>query len=421
MCDPSVHAKEAPAIYQPLMDSMTELVMRMRMLTGVAVAYGTKDDFRTAAVGNIQEVALQNGVFVPHVRPIAKNTLYDLASLTKVFTLVSVMQLFSRGRLPLSATMGDIDPRFEKLGQTSLRDILCYEAVLKTPQRVDAQTDRESALRQVFLTERSPVEPQRLYSDMNALVLKYAVEAASGLPFYEYLRQNILTPAGMTETFAQIPLERIADCALYNFEHRILEGEYMLRTDAPLGVPHDPKARILSDHGLDLCGHAGLFSTLEDMARFCQALLADRLIPRETLLEIGVNRTGYLHADGSYRQFLGYLCFVKSPRQRFSEVPQWMGGNAFGLSGFTGNHIAIDPEAGVFDLFLGNRCHNRVSVIRPGEAGDLNGYGLMPDGSGEVSWPDGRKVLSSYQYIHQKDEKLHGPIREHMLELGWLS
>jgi CubicO group peptidase (beta-lactamase class C family) len=224
----------------------------------------------------------------------------------------------------------------------------------------------------------------------------------------------------MAETFAQIPQERLADCASYNFEHRILKDQYFLRMDAPSGVPHDPKAQILSDGGRDLCGHAGLFSTLNDMVKLCQALLSKKLLSMEALLEIGVNRTGHMGADGSYRQYLGYLCFVKSPAQRFSEVPQWMGSRAFGLSGFTGNHIAIDPEKGVFDLFLGNRCHNRVSVIQPLEGRDIASYGLTPEGEGAVEWTDGRKVRSSYLYIHQKDQKLHGPILEHMRELGWL-
>jgi CubicO group peptidase (beta-lactamase class C family) len=406
--------------YQPLVDSISDLVERMRMLTGVTIAYGTKDDFRAACIGNIQEVALSDGAFIPYVRPIREDTLYDLASLTKLFTLISVMQLLARGRLSLSDSVGKIDPRFSHLNEARVRDVLCYEAVLKTPQRIDEQPDREAALKQVFATEINPVEPARLYSDMNALVLKYVVEAAGGMPFYDYILKNILTPAGMTDTYAKIPPERLCDCACYNYEYRILKDKYMLRTDAPAGTPHDPKARILSDGGRDLCGHAGLFSTLSDMVRLCQAILSQKLIPIDILREIGVNRTGRIGADGSYRQYLGFLCFSKSPAQRFSEVPQWMSSNAFGLSGFTGNHIAIDPESGIFDLFLGNRCHNRVSVIQPPDGRDIALYGLTPEGEGVVEWMDGRKVQSSFLYIHQKDKKLHGPIREHMLELGWL-
>ena len=406
--------------YQPLMNSISSLVEHMRMLMGVAVAYGTKDDFRKASVGNIQEVAWEDGALTPCVRPVREDTLYDLASLTKLFTLISIMQLIARGRLSLSDSVGKIDPRFSHLKQASIQDVLCYEAVLKTPQRIDEQPGREAALKQVFATELSPAEPVRLYSDMNALVLKYVVEAAGGLPFFDYLLDNILTPAGMTDTYATIPEERIKDCACYNYEYRILKDKYVLRTDAPAGTPHDPKAQVLSDAGRDLCGHAGLFSTLPDMIRLCQSILSQKLIPMDILREIGINRTGRMGADGSYRQYLGYLCFSKSPAQRFSEVPQWMSDRAFGLSGFTGNHIAIDPEAGVFDLFLGNRCHNRVSVIQPPEGRDIACYGLTPEGEGVVEWVDGRKVQSSFLYIHQKDKKLHEPIREHMLELGWL-
>lgn len=61
------------------------------------------------------------------------------------------------------------------------------------------------------------------------------------------------------------------------------------------------------------------------MVRFAQALLSGELIRRETLCEIGVNRTGFSHGDGTYRQYLGYLCFAKHPLQRLSEVPHWMG------------------------------------------------------------------------------------------------
>ena len=399
---------------------MTSLVEGMRMLTGMAVAYGTRDDYQTACVGSIQEVAWSEEAFVPCMRPIRDDTLYDLASLTKLFTLISVMQLVENKSISLTDPFGAIDSRFPYLRNVPVRDILCYEAVLKTPQRVDQQPDRASALEQVFQTCLCPVEGPRLYSDMNALLLKYIVETVSGLCFYDYLAQNILQPSGMTETYSAVPEGRLSDCACYNFEHRILGDQYHLRIDAPAGVPHDPKAQILSDGGHDLCGHAGLFSTMADMIKLCQALLSHKLLSQETLLEIGTNRTGRIGEDGSYRQYLGYLCFVKSPLQRFSEVPQWMGSHAFGLSGFTGNHIAIDPESGIFDLFLGNRCHNRVSIIQPPEGKDVTGYGVTKEGEGMVDWVDGRKVQSSFLYIHQKDKKLHGPIREHMLELGWL-
>ena len=152
-----------------------------------------------------------------------------------------------------------------------------------------------------------------------------------------------------------------------------------------------------------------------------QALLSGELLRPETLCEIGVNRTGFSHGDGTYRQYLGYLCFSKHPLQRLSEVPHWMGARSIGLSGFTGNHLSLDPDAGRFVLFLGNRCHGRVSHIVPPEGKDLSAYGLDARGVGLVRWSDGRLVPSSAKYVYFKDEMLHAPIESRMRALGWLA
>ena len=164
---------------------------------------------------------------------------------------------------------------------------------------------------------------------------------------------------------------------------------------------------MLSENGENLSGHAGLFSTSGDMCQFAMGLLSGTILPENMVNLIGQNRTGRI-GEGRYRQYMGLICFSKSPVRRLSEVPPWMGERAFALSGYTGNHIAIDPELGVFDLFLGNRCHNRLSLVEPpGAAADL---GLSEDGSGEVMWPDGRRVKSSFQYVHHKDAMLHAPV-----------
>ena len=196
------------------------------------------------------------------------------------------------------------------------------------------------------------------------------------------------------------------------------DGRYFINTRAVPGLPHDPKARLLISGGRGLCGHAGIFSTAQNMVQFAQGLLAGSLLSRRMLLEIGKNRTGRA-GGGRYRQYLGYLCFSKSSIQRFSEVPAWMGESAFGQAGYTGNHLAIDPEMGVFDLLLGNRCHMRVSAVEPGEQAE--GLGLSLEGAGSVTWPDGRRVKSSFRYVHQKDRLIHDPVLRRIRELGWLN
>lgn len=403
---------------QALKNAMRSLVLDMGMLTGLTVAFGTGDRQEAFSIGQKREVIKTENGFTPAPESIDGNTICDLASLTKLFTLVSVLQLLEQGRLKESDSIWEIDRRFINLKNCTLHDCLCYLGRLQTPQRVDAQPDAQSAERTVFRTGLYPLQGIRCYSDMNALVLKYVVESASGLDFYEYLQHFILRPLGMAETWHVVPEGRRGDLMDYNYEHKVINGEYQITDSALPGLPHDPKARLLGEAGRCLSGHAGLFSTAGDMCRLAQGLLSGELFPMETLRKIGINRTGYLTSGGEYRQFLGQLCFSKSPVARLSEVPSFMGLRAFALAGYTGNHLAIDPDLGVFDLFLGNRCHNRVSLVQPEEqAGAL---GLSEQGDGKILWPDGRLVKSSFRYIYQKDRMLHAPVKDCLIERGWL-
>ena len=407
------------------MDKQLEANMRFlcdesRMLTGITVAYGTPTYSEWAQYGRAQEITLTENGFAPAVRPLDPDTIYDLASLTKLFTAVVMLALVEGGRLSLDECVGQIDSRFVHLQNVTVGDVLSFRVSLQTPGRIDNAPTREEGLKRLFGVSVCPTPAIRVYSDMNAMVIKYVIEAKSGLSLFDAIQTWILSPAGMPETFAAVPEALRSRCVCYNYEHRIEGERFILRTDPPCGLPHDPKALLLGDGGRDLCGHAGLFSTRKDMVRFAQALLSGELIRRETLCEIGVNRTGFSHGDGTYRQYLGYLCFAKHPLQRLSEVPHWMGERSIGLSGFTGNHLSIDPDAERFVLFLGNRCHGRVSHIVPPEGMDLTAYGLNERGVGLVKWSDGRMVSSSAKYVYFKDEMLHAPIESRMRALGWL-
>lgn len=406
---------------QQLMCNMQALCDGMRMLAGLTVVYGTGRESESALFGRAQETALEDGRFVPCVRPLEAKSIYDLASLTKLFTSVTTMALVERGMLRLDESVGEIDARFAHLGGVNVFDTLCYRVCLQTPGRIDDAPSREEGLRRLFGVRVAPSPAVRIYSDINAMVIKYVIEAKTGLPFYDALSRYILSPAGMRETFAAVPEDEKPRCVSYNYEHRIAGERYILRTDTPQGAPHDPKALLLSRGGRDLCGHAGLFSTRQDMTRFAQALLCGELISRASLEEIATDRTLRRNADGTYRQPLGFLCFTRHPEQRLSEVPAFMGAHALGISGFTGNHLALDPELGCFEVFLGNRCHARVSHIAPPEGVPLSAYGLDEKGAGLVPWPDGRNVPTSAKYVYLKDAFLHEPIAQRMRRLGWIA
>ena len=397
------------------------LCEQTQMLSGLSIAYGTPRESEGLLFGCAQRIERRGGAFVPLERPLAQDSLFDLASLTKLFTAVLAMALVERGRLSLDEYVGDVDSRFANLRDVRVGDLLAFRVSLKTPGRIDEAPSREEGLARLFAVEQAPTPAVRVYSDMNAMVAKYILEARTGRALYDALRETILIPAGMAETFARVPDALRSRCVCYNYEHRIERGRYILRCDTPPGAPHDPKALLLSDGGRDLCGHAGLFSTRGDMVCFAQALLRGELISPKSLARIGANATGRPNGDGTYRQYLGMLCFTKHPLQRLSEVPDWMGEGSIGLSGFTGNHLSLEPRLGRFVLFLGNRCHGKVSHITPGVGRAMEDYGPAADGTGLVRWPDGRLVPSSARYVYFKDSLLHAPIARRMRERGWLA
>ena len=339
-----------------------------------------------------------------------EDSVFDLASATKLFTGLCMMRLKEEGLLDFSRPVLVYDPRFTNLGDITVEQLMSFAVTVNTPKRLDACPDREAALQALFAAEPGERPERRVYSDIPAMILKYVIEAAAGTTFYNCVRQMILEPAGMTETWAAVPPERKGDCQDYNREHRIEGAARILRTDWRPGVPHDPKAAVLQGDTGDLCGHAGLFSTMEDMIRFCRAVLAEKIVSRASLREMAVNRTGKLLPNGIYTQYLGYQCYLRHPEQYWSEIPVYMGMQAFGIGGFTGNHVSIDPERNLFTVFLGNRVKNRLTVLLPEEGKTLADYGLNPDGTGTYRWEDGEVIPSSVKYVHQKDQHLHSAV-----------
>ena len=352
---------------------------------------------------------------------VKEDSVFDLASLTKLFTGLCALKLKEEGLLDTGRSVFSYDSRFTGLKDVTVDQIMTFTTELKTPGRVDECGDREEALRCLFGTVSTGVPKGRAYSDIPSMVLKYVIEAAAGAPFMDFVRETVLARAGMAETWAVVPAERIPDCQAYVPEYRIMNGKRILRTGLKPGVPHDPKAAVIQAGTEDLCGHAGLFSTAADMTRFCRAVLEERIVSGASLREMAVNRTGYLRPDGTHSQYLGCQCYVRHPNQYYSEIPRYMGRRAFGNAGFTGNHLSVDPEHGSFVLFLGNRVQGRLTMLLPEEGKTFGDYGLNEDGSGIITWEDGTRVPSSVKYVHQKDEHLHKAVAKvlDLPEIPW--
>ena len=375
----------------PLLNGLRFFTRETAILEGVSAACGAGHRTASAMDGAVRE-----------------DSVFDLASVTKLFTGLCTMKLKEDGLLDPGRSVFSYDPRFRLLKDTTVWELMTFAVTVRTPVRLDGCTNRESAAEALFASTAAPHEDvRRIYSDIPAMILKYVLEAAAGMPLMDCARKLILEPAGMTETWSAVPPERRKDCQCYDREHRIENGQQILREGWKPGVPHDPKAAVLQGDTGDLCGHAGLFSTKGDMVKFCRAVLDRKIVGEESLREMAVNRTGRKRANGAWTQFLGIQCYVRHPDQYYSEIPCYMGRQAFGIGGFTGNHVSVDPEHDIFAVFLGNRVLNRLTVLVPEEGKTLADYGLNPDGSGFFRWQDGKIIPSSVKYVHQKDEHFH--------------
>lgn len=387
---------------QRLEQGVRHLVDERKIISGIAVSYGDRTRGESFCRGNLREVRLEHGAFVPDIAPLETDSVFDLASVTKLFTCIAVLQLMERGKLRLDQTVGSVDKRFSNIQDVTLEDLLCFRAQLQTSARMDAASSADEAEALLFDIRLGPPPVRKYYTDMGSMVLKYIVETVSDMPFWDFLRENIVLPLGMTRTFAEVPRELIPQTVDCNYERRIVNGSFWLDTACPPGTVHDPKARLLNTARPAPCGHAGVFASLDDMTILARGLLEDALLSRKTLLEIGVNRTGGRLPDGTDSQYMGYLCYSKQPDQTFSEVPAYFGHRTIALNGFTGNHFSVDPEKNQFMILLANRIHNRATTV--------TGRANPEDKTETILWDDGQNYIVSQNFVYTKDQFLKNHI-----------
>ncbi len=376
-----------------LRDAIRFFTEECRALAVMSIACGSADTIVTAESNGLSD-----------------NAVFDLASLSKLYTALLAMRLWEEGLLDLSAPVTQYAPAYANLSAVTVDQILGFEVALKTPIRIDAQSNAADAEKALLAAAPVPDLTGRRYNDIHAMIIRHVIEGAAGQPLFECLRERFLLPLGLGETRCQVPEALRGRCVSTDREHRIEGDRWYVREGILPGTVHDPKARVLAPDGEAFCGHAGLFATRADVAALCQAVLKERIVSRKALKRMAVNRTGVRRPDGSWTQCLGTLCYVKHPVQYHSEVPCYMSDHTLALSGFTGNHLAIDPSLGIFEFYLGSRVYNRLSTLIPPQGKQWTDFGLNADGTGCVDWPGEGPVISSVDYVHLKDEHYHAAV-----------
>ena len=281
----------------------------------------------------------------PKIEPMTVDTIFDMASLTKVIaTTTAVMQLEEQGRIRMNDPVVKYIPEFGQNGKgdITVRDLLTHYSGFAPD--IDLTPDfnsREAAYSMAFAaTPVAPPETQFIYSDTNFIVLAALVERITGTTLDAYCAQNIFTPLGMSHTRFLPPADWIPQIAPTQYD----EHNQMLR-----GVVHDPRSRRMGG----VAGHAGLFSTADDLAKFAQALLDGSTV----LSSLAIRKMTSPEQPANMPAIRGFGWDIDSPfsTNRGELLPV----GSFGHTGFTGTSIWIDPTTHTYIILLTNSVHPR--------------------------------------------------------------
>ena len=279
----------------------------------------------------------------PTREPMTVDTIFDLASLTKcIATTTSVMQLISEGRVRLNDPVAAYLPEFRQNGKEDItvRELLTHFSGLAPDLDLNSPWQgRDTAF--AMAMQARPIYPpgtRFLYSDINFETLGFLVEKVTGKTLNEYSNAKIFAPLGMNET-------RFLPPAAWTL--RIAPTQYDEQGKMLRGIVHDPTARRMGG----VAGHAGLFSTADDLSKFAQALLSgDKILSR---LAIEKMSTPQQPATASSLRGLGWDIDSPFASNRGELLPV----GSFGHTGFTGTSLWIDPVTDTYIIILTNAVH----------------------------------------------------------------
>lgn len=349
-----------------LKEIMDIFVNDTKITPGVLLDFGTFKTRDTVLCGLRQEVNIKDGKIVKEELPIEQDTIFDLASSSKTFTAVAILALEEAGLIDVFDPIEKYVPEFNKLNNVSIYDLLKFRVRIVTDKRVDSAKNKDDALQILYsahLDENQNVT--NAYTDMGAMILRIVVERVSKMTFDEFVNEIIFKKVKMEDTHLIVPkhkLERVANENLSTIVFK--DGSYKINYTNTPGTPHDPKAIAIGELDGVAPGHAGYFSTKNDMIKFAKALINEEIISKESLYSMSNTETGFKDGD-KYTRFYGSLVYLKQPDPAFLSVYPPLSGKSFMSPGFAGTQLVVDPLNKI-TLFVGSpRLHNRIFQIHP--------------------------------------------------------
>ncbi len=282
----------------------------------------------------------------------AENTIYDLASLTKVVgTTTAIMILFDEGKIKLTDPVSKFLPEFKTgdKARVTVKHLLLHNSGMPAGKELWRLAKTPLQARNVVLQAKLVCKPGVCfkYSDLGPDVLGFIIEKITQKKLDQFLAERVFTPLGMTSTFfkpSQAVRARTAPTEVSRPRGHRLQGEV-----------HDESAWALGG----AAGHAGLFSTADDLSIFAQMMLnrgeyggvrivSDSAVARFTTRGLsGTRALGWDTANGEFG------------------AGQYLSPRAYGHTGYTGTSLWVDPERNMFVVLLTNRVHE-PKVRQPG-------------------------------------------------------
>lgn len=320
-------------------DDAVQQALQSRQATGAVICIGNANKI-------LYHKAFGHRSLKPDKLPMQKDTIFDLASLTKpIATATSVMLLLEEGKVRLRDSVTRYLPEFASNGKRSItvQQLLTHTGGLVPDNALsDYLEGRVVAMQKIYGLKPTWEPGSRFaYSDVGFIVLGEIVEKQSKQSLDKFSAARVFQKIGMNETMFNPPNKLRGRCAVTR-----RDGKEWIQ-----GVVHDPRASEMDG----VAGHAGLFSTADDLAKYCQMFLNRGRVGKQQILSPATIElmTRSYELPGTVKRGLGWD--KQSPYS--SNRGELMSSKAFGHGGFTGTAIWIDPELDLFVIFLSSRFH----------------------------------------------------------------
>ena len=324
--------------------------------------------------GDTREYIYGNKAIYPNVEKVTRNTLYDIASLTKVYTATLIYIAYEEKLIDLNDTIYNLDNKFINLKDIKVIDLLSHNQNIWTDGYLGSVNSREefyNILYTAYVKEKIPT-----YVDVHYIILGVILEKLYGKNYKELCIEKILNKLKLNNTFFDPPANMSASNNYEHMEDKIVDNIYP-------GLTHDTKGRVAKEFGIYL-GHASIFTTGEDLLKFLKSFFDYSLLKKETidlmLKHRNINDLNYKKLKKLYNKEdinemynmtlkdnselhlskpinnMGVV--YKNIIDKLNDIPIMASDNSITFSGYTGPMFTIDFEKNIIVVIMCNAIHN---------------------------------------------------------------